>query len=147
MEFIVSDALMFEHRDKFDFIVLPDVLEHIPEEKHKDLFGKLRTFMHADSKIIIHIPHPKIIEYERIHHPENLQIIDQPLPAANLLQSCYAHNLILVTYESYPLFHLENDYVLIVLKVDGMVQYAKKSRLKIIMRKSIARLKWMFRTI
>ena len=147
MEFIVSDITQFEYPEKFDYIVLPDVLEHIPVEHHFEVFGKLSKLMYDHSKIIIHIPHPKIIEYERMHHPEKLQIIDQPISAANFLQACYPHQLILETYEAYSLFHEQHDYVFMILKREGMPQYTKQSLFNIIIRKSIARLKWMMRTI
>lgn len=140
MEFLVSDMTLFGYPEKFDYIVLPDVLEHIPVENHFELFANLSKLMYDHSKIIIHIPHPKIIEYERIHHPQKLQIIDQPISADTLLQSCYAHQLILETYHSYSLFHVQPDYVFIVLKRDELPQYIKLTRFKIITRKSIARL-------
>src|SRR5437016_5619241 len=39
VEFLVSDMSDFKYNMKFDFVVLPDVLEHIPVEQHKNLFA------------------------------------------------------------------------------------------------------------
>lgn len=146
MEFVVSDMTSFAYNGKFDFIILPDVLEHIPVENHNALFGLIRGLMHDQSKIIIHIPHPKFIESDRIHHPERLQIIDQPLSAATLLSNTYAHGLLLDRYESYCLFNDEHDYVFIVLKTNILPTYTSLPKYRIIQKKSIERIRFFFRS-
>ena len=39
IDFFVTDMKDFSYSQKFDFIVLPDVLEHIPIDQHKELFS------------------------------------------------------------------------------------------------------------
>lgn len=58
MDFIVSDMTDFSSSEKFDFVVLPDVLEHIPIEAHDNIFKTIKKITHANSIIIINIPHP-----------------------------------------------------------------------------------------
>ena len=142
MEFMVSDMTSFPTDRKFDYIILPDVLEHIPVENHPALFGLLQQLSHPHTTVIIHIPHPQFIESDRIHHPERLQIVDQPLSAATLLNNCYPHNFILNRYESYSLFNGAHDYVFIVLKQNVMPAYTGLTKMKIIRKKSLERLKY-----
>ena len=62
-----------------DFITLFDVIEHIPINKHNNLFKNIASYMNEDTCLLINIPNPDYIEYDRKHQPEVLQIIDQPV--------------------------------------------------------------------
>lgn len=147
MEFFVSDMSEFEYPGQFDYIILPDVMEHIPVENHHALLGLLNSLMHKDSKIIIHIPHPKAIEFIRIHEPGKLQIIDQSLSAEKLLRDAYAHDLLLDRYESYSIFSRGYDYVFIVLRQNNFPSFSGFSKSTIILKKSIQRILCLFNTI
>lgn len=114
--YVVSDMSDFTWKDKFDFIVLPDVLEHIPVEQHKNLFKVLRSVMHQDSQICIHIPHPYYIEWVRKNEPSKLQVIDQPLYTNELLNNVYENDLYLHSLLSYSLSKEPEDYQWIILK-------------------------------
>lgn len=140
IQFAVSDMTAFEPGKTFDYIILPDVLEHIPLENHFALFGLLSKCMHATSQIIIHIPHPDLIENDRLHQPEILQIIDQPIPADLMMKNAYAHDLQLVEYKSYSLFHETPDYIFIHFRKNILPAYPKYSKMKIIFKKSKARI-------
>ena len=146
ISFMVSDMSSFPKDKKFDYIVLPDVLEHIPVENHEALFELMSSLMHDHSKIIIHIPHPQFIESDRVHHPERLQIIDQPLNAAELLQHSYKHQLLLDKYEAYSLFNGAHDYVFIVFVRNKLPVFEGLSKPKIIWKKSLERLRFYLKT-
>ena len=141
LEFFVTDMQDFSYPGKFDFIILPDVLEHIPIEQHNQLFGVLRRLMHDNSVIIINIPHPKNIEFNREFFPERLQIIDQALRADDLLNTIYAHDLILETYEAYKIFSDVPDYAFIKLAVNKPLHFKTQFLGKIIARKLFERIK------
>jgi len=116
IDFYVTDMKDFTYPEKFDFIVLPDVMEHIPVEQHPGLFKTIEKHMHDDSIILINIPHPKALDYIRINTPEKLQIIDQSIGADTLISNAYANNLILTYYKAYSIFNEEADYVLVKFK-------------------------------
>lgn len=99
--------------EKFDFITLFDVLEHIPEEEHEKVFTVISSYMHEDSVLLVNIPHPASIDHEREHHPENLQIIDLPLMANEVINNAYKAGMYLVSFNTYSIWH-ENDYQCIV---------------------------------
>ena len=146
VEFHVDDMTAFVDERKFDFIVLPDVLEHIPLSQHRDLFGRLSSRMHEQSLICINIPHPRIQDYYRKYHPEKLQIIDQSLSALTLLEDAYAHGLSLVSYEPYRLFFDQPDYIFIKLTKHVGEPTRPRSIWEIRRSKLFSRLKYRFRT-
>lgn len=71
---------------KFDLIILPDVLEHIPVEVHNSIFVKLHFLLKNDGFVFIHIPDPNCLEWVRTNYPEQLQVIDQSLYAEHFLE-------------------------------------------------------------
>jgi trans-aconitate 2-methyltransferase len=142
IEFLVTDMTDFNHPKKFDFIILPDVLEHIPVEQHKALFQILSKHMHNDSIMIINVPHPRALDFLRIHFPEKLQVIDQSLNASELLNNAYASNLELINYTSYSLFNKEADYVFIKFRKEQMISLTPISKPEIIYRKFFKRIRY-----
>ncbi|HOX87890.1 MAG TPA: class I SAM-dependent methyltransferase [bacterium] len=106
----ITDMDDFSIPDKFDFILLADVLEHIPLEKHTALFATLKKQSHQNTAVAINIPDPFLLEWYHAHEREKLQIIDQPLHANLLLQSVYANDFYLETLYRYALHTREPDY-------------------------------------
>lgn len=142
IDFFVTDMQDFSSPEKFDFIVLPDVLEHIPLEQHNHLFKNISQVMHDTSIIVIHIPHPKALDYSRIHSPESLQIVDQSITAKQLMDATYANNLVLIDYKSYSVFNNVPDYVLATFRNEYDVKLISQPKSTIIKRKLVARIKF-----
>jgi trans-aconitate 2-methyltransferase len=111
--FVLTDMSDFKTDKRFDFIVLPDVLEHIPFEAHLALFQLMTLLLKDDGTIFIHIPHPTAIEFLRVHNPSGLQIIDQPIHADTLMQVAYSSGLILKYFNAYSLASSQPDYELV----------------------------------
>lgn len=131
IELVVTDMMDFTSDVKYDFIVLPDVLEHIPVEQHPMLFSKMKKLLHENGKICIHIPDPYALEYIREHNPELLQIIDQSIYTDILVQNIYQNDLTLNKLERYTLQKELPDYQWIEIihrphyKVFNKKQYSK----------------------
>lgn len=115
-EFLVNDMSAFTHATKFDFVVLPDVLEHIPVQQHLNLFKVLSAVTTENAIILINIPEPNCLNWARNHHPEKLQIIDQSLSMQDLLNNSYPHGFKLSSMKSYCLQYKEPDYTCVILK-------------------------------
>lgn len=131
-EFLVSDMSDFKHTLKFDRVVLPDVLEHIPVEQHAALFSVLRSHTHSDSLVLINIPEPNCLNWARKKHPEKLQIIDQSLSMQDLLNNVYPNDFELVSMQPYALQYTEADYLSILLRRKKPIeQYHLKSKLQL----------------
>lgn len=144
IDYIVTDMVDFNYAQKFDFIILPDVLEHIPIENHNDLFGIIVKHMHSSSKIIINIPHPKAIEYLQKVSPQKLQIIDQSIYADQLIQDTTSNNLLLLKYDSYSIFDTNFDYAFIVLTLNQEFELNNKSKYEIIFNKQFNKIKYYY---
>lgn len=113
IRFVVADLKLFEcSRADYDIITLPDVLEHIPEEDHAELFVKISKVMHQKSVLFISIPTPRSIVYEKLHFPENVQIIDQELNADILISRAYQAGLELDFFRTTGIW-AANDYQLL----------------------------------
>jgi trans-aconitate 2-methyltransferase len=114
IKFIASDIQSLALQgQKFDLITLFDVLEHIPEEDHQKIFNVISGYMHEHSVLLVNIPHPASIVHEREHNPQNMQIIDLPLMANDVINNAYTAGMYLVTFNTYSIWH-ENDYQSIV---------------------------------
>ena len=110
IEYFVTDMSDFKPSDKFDFIVFPDVLEHIPKEQHNNIFRNISKSIHPESKVAVHIPDPINLQYVRDKTPELLQIIDQPLFIEDFAAAVKDTPFMVEIYERYCLFNREPDY-------------------------------------
>lgn len=99
----------------FDFITLFDVIEHIPIERHAELFKNLAGIMTEKTTLLINIPNPKYIEYDRIHQPEVLQVIDQPIPLTAIAKNVEDNDLFMHHFETYSIW-VDNDYQFMMIK-------------------------------
>jgi 2-polyprenyl-3-methyl-5-hydroxy-6-metoxy-1,4-benzoquinol methylase len=145
--FEVTDMKGFVYTEPFDFIVLPDVMEHIPVDQHPDLFKTLVKNMHQRSLIFIHIPHPLALDYYREHQPESLQIIDQSLDAEQLVKDASRAGLQLVKYTAYSLFHREHDYVMLHFTLRSAVELHPLSKSHVIRKKLNLRIQWFLKRL
>jgi len=125
--FITGDIVTYQPLTKnFDFITLFDIIEHIPIEKHNDLFHNLADILKENTKVLINIPNPAYIEYDRINNPEELQIIDQPLPLSLILENLERNGLTLMYFETYSIW-AENDYQFFIIEKKKVFEEVKLS--------------------
>lgn len=68
LEFFVSDMTHFNISNKYDFILFPDVLEHIPVEAHDNIFKTVRNLCHDTSLIAINLPTPRSLRWHKKIH-------------------------------------------------------------------------------
>lgn len=141
VDFLVSDMSNFLSTEKFDFIIFPDVLEHIPINQHLGIFKKIETVVSKKCTICINIPHANYINWSRKNHPETLQIIDQPLDISILTSTIYEIGFKLEQLISYKLHHNQNDYQFMVFKNFFPEEFTNKSKPAIIFNKLKLRLR------
>lgn len=110
IKFIANDIVTYHPQlKKIDFIVLFDILEHIPKERHAELFKNIASYMDNDTLLLINIPSPEYIEYCEKNEPETLQVIDQALHPDFLINNILNSKLHLFSFESYGIW-IRNDY-------------------------------------
>ncbi len=148
VHFVVADLLHFESsRTDFDLITLLDVLEHIPEEDHADLFMKISKLMHGQSALFISIPTPASIAYEKLHYPGNVQVIDQELSVDLLISRAYQAGMELDFFRTVGIW-AANDYHLLVFRKKRAYTNDRISSHRSLLEKTIHKLKcWKERKI
>lgn len=129
-DFVLTDMSDFSYSKKFDFIVFPDVLEHIPIEAHPNIFKSLKPLMHVNTIILINNPYPLSQEHVIAHRKELLQIIDLPLHVDHFSRLAYEHDLYIEKVEPYSLWTTHYDYQNIVIKPKKALKaFEQKSRI------------------
>ncbi|MGD9991915.1 MAG: class I SAM-dependent methyltransferase [Salinivirgaceae bacterium] len=116
VQFICADLTEYNIEGAFDVIVLPDVIEHIPLEKHPILFDKLRKVLKLDGFMFIHIPFPFYQDWLHKNRPELLQIIDQPVHLSLLSDNLTQSGFFIQELKNYSVFTKPYDYQYIVCK-------------------------------
>jgi cyclopropane fatty-acyl-phospholipid synthase-like methyltransferase len=116
VEFVAADVLTADLDGRFHMIVLPDVIEHIPLEHHRTLFGRIASWLEPGGCIVLNYPNPHYLAWCHEHRPDLVQIVDQPIHADVLLQNVYPHGLYLDYLETYSIWIEEGDYVAVVLR-------------------------------
>jgi 2-polyprenyl-3-methyl-5-hydroxy-6-metoxy-1,4-benzoquinol methylase len=116
VKLVVGDVADVELDGRFDAIVLPDVIEHIPLAQHSRLFERVASWVRPDGFVALHDPNPHHLEWCREHRPEVLQVIDQPIHADVLVGNAYPHGLYLDFLETYSIWVREGDYVVAMMR-------------------------------
>jgi 2-polyprenyl-3-methyl-5-hydroxy-6-metoxy-1,4-benzoquinol methylase len=115
-DFVVTDMTAFSYNKKFDFVVFPDVLEHIPVATHPKIFSTLKNLVHENSVILINNPDPLALEWIQEHRKDLLQIIDQPLHVDHFAKLAYENGFYIEKVEPYALHTQQFDYQNIIIK-------------------------------
>jgi len=116
VEFLAADVVELSLDRRFDVIVMPDVIEHIPLEQHPKLFANVRRWLKDTGWVLIHMPNPLFLEWCHRHRPDLLQVIDQPIFTETLLASAQPNGLYVHYLETYSIWVPEDDYQVVVLK-------------------------------
>lgn len=126
----------------FDFIVLADVIEHIPIDKYATLFSNIKKCCNNNTKIFINIPHPHLIDYLKTNNPNALQIIDQAVYQKFLLHHFIDNQFEIVECKEYSIFNQQNDYIFYMLVYNPIKPniYSSKGIIYRIFKKWIIRL-------
>jgi SAM-dependent methyltransferase len=110
VQFYEADITEYSPKIKTaDFVTLFDVIEHIPIKLHEKLFLNAAKMLKEDGWLLVNIPSATSVEWDQIHAPEALQIIDQPIPMDLVVKNCLNAGLEIIKFESYSIW-VENDY-------------------------------------
>ena len=114
--FTSSDILDFEPENSiFDKILLFDVLEHIPEDDHVAVFDRVGKWMDQDSRLLINLPNPDYILFDRKNNPDALQEIDNPVFLNKLSNDLDIASLYIEYFETYSVW-VKNDYQYLIIR-------------------------------
>jgi 2-polyprenyl-3-methyl-5-hydroxy-6-metoxy-1,4-benzoquinol methylase len=139
--FVVTDMSDFRPENQLDFVVFPDVLEHIPKDQHNNIFRNVSALLKSNGKIAVHIPDPVQLDFIRNYNPDQLQIIDQSLYFEDFKNAIEGTDLMLDTYLRYKLYSDSPDYNWIVFSRKHKLNKSGKQS-KILLK--IKQLYWKF---
>lgn len=140
ISFAAADIVSYQPAvQNIDFITLFDIIEHVPIDKHNDLFHNIASNSNEQTKILINIPNPACIEYDQQNNPEALQIIDQPVPLSLILKNLETNGLNLIYFETYSIW-LENDYQFFVIEKKKPFKEVKLSSKRNFFHKAVKKL-------
>lgn len=146
IHFASADILEYSPQSqRFDFILLFDVLEHIPIERQAELFSKINSWMHENSVLFINLPNPDYIRYDQKHNPQALQEIDQPISLEKLsevLCNCHLKITQMKTYSiwvkneyQFYVIHKSEEFEAILLEKNLNILQKLRNRLQLQLRK------------
>ena len=139
--FLSEDILTYNFGNyKFDFITLFDVIEHIPMKEHPKLLRKLGRMMKENSLLLINIPHPHSVFFDQLYNPDNLQVIDQAVPADFIVKNAYDANMNLYLFTTHSVWK-ENDYQFMVFNKQSEFSDKKLSEKRNVAQKAEKKLK------
>ena len=116
IKWIAADFVAHDMSEKFDVILMPDVVEHIPVDQHRQLFKNVRKALKKEGFVLIHIPQPYYQEWCLENRPELMQVIDQPIYTDVLAQNVYSNDMYIRHLETYTIWQEQGDYQAIILK-------------------------------
>lgn len=146
VRFSVASLSEFISNEKFDFILLADVLEHIPLAEQENSIRNLLKYSHEKTKLIINIPDPRMNNFLIKNKPDSLQIIDHALFLEDILAITSSFDLKLIYFERYRLHHNFPDYNFLVFDRESVyIEFFKKNPILISIRKFILKIKIFLR--
>jgi SAM-dependent methyltransferase len=117
VELAAGDFLEMKIEGRFDVVLLPDVLEHVPPERHSELFLRLARNVEVNGFVLIHVPDPCYQEYLQRTAPDLLQEpVDLPVHTDALCASAYPAGFYIHFLSTYEVWCPEGDYQVVVLR-------------------------------
>lgn len=143
LSFEVSDISDFYLPGKtFDYFVFPDVLEHIPVAQHINIFSNIAKHAHENSVVFVHIPSPRFLSWMIKNEPNKLQVIDQPLDTAKLIEGLQKVGFYLEEMKTYSIFYEENDYQYFIFRKNSTIEKASlRNKMEVFLERFAFKLK------
>lgn len=115
--FLVGEMASLEASElgTFDFVLLFDILEHIPMADHARNIAILRAKTAPSSRVVVNIPSPQYNAYLRAHEPASLQVVDEVLESDFVLSNFANSGLVLDSFKTYGVW-LRDQYQLMVFR-------------------------------
>lgn len=109
--YISCDVCEMKIKERFDAIVMVDVLEHILTESLLDLFTVLSRCSHAKTTIYLNIPYYELAKLLEEKEAENRQIVDNPIEIGKTLEMFSAIGFVPIYFQLYWQQYVEYVFV------------------------------------
>ena len=108
---VIEQPQALDRLAPFDAVLLADVIEHIPVDKHPAVFASIERVLGDGGLVLLTYPSPEYQQHLTQHDPESRQVIDETVELRELLA---ATSLRPLSFNYRSIFH-ENQYVHLVL--------------------------------
>jgi 2-polyprenyl-3-methyl-5-hydroxy-6-metoxy-1,4-benzoquinol methylase len=82
---VIEQAAELDKRGEFDVVLLPDVIEHIPKIRYRELFATIERRLTSDGRVLLTYPSPEYQEFLRKNKPDVLQVVDETVFLTDIL--------------------------------------------------------------
>lgn len=111
---ITGDVTELKPYGKFEVIILPDIIEHIPRQEHPHFFSTIEKLLSTNGVVLVTFPSPEYQEYNKKYDPSILQVVDEALTISDVL----ANTSLKPLYFSYLDVWGKNQYIHLVLALE-----------------------------
>jgi SAM-dependent methyltransferase len=101
--------------DRYDLVCAFDVFEHIAPAERREFMAALASRVEDGGQLVLTTPHPALTRHLHAHEPELLQVIDEPVEVAEVVELAAEHGLRLSAYREYDVGY-HPHYQMIVLR-------------------------------
>jgi 2-polyprenyl-3-methyl-5-hydroxy-6-metoxy-1,4-benzoquinol methylase len=108
---VIDQADELRSYEKFNVAVMPDVIEHIPQENYERLFTSIESVLSPGGTMILTFPSPEMQTYLEREKPDSLQLHEEKIEIADILHATSLKPI----YFRYESVFGTNDYVHMVL--------------------------------
>lgn len=109
--YVEDDICELKTSDKFDAIVMVDILEHILPENRNRLFDVLRNVSHDNTYIYLNIPSPNVTQFLRQYKHDLLQIVDEPVEVSEIISLFGGIGFVPYYFQLYWMQYIEYVFV------------------------------------
>lgn len=82
---VIEQAVELDEHGEFDVVLLPDVIEHIPKTRYRELFATIERRLKTNGRVLLTYPSPEYQEYLRENKPDVLQVVDETVFLTDIL--------------------------------------------------------------
>ncbi len=117
---VISDPLEpIASRGPYDFIVMFDAIEHIPQDKASDVIARLSSMLAPGGRLCLTFPAPEFIRFVQETGAEELQIVDEEV---DIFELARVNDLTLIDYQRVSVWYrFQYAHAVLVRNEDAMV--------------------------
>jgi SAM-dependent methyltransferase len=82
---VLADGDKLRDEEPFDAVLLADVIEHIPLDRHAELLALIESVLAPGGRLLLAFPSAAYQEHLKRHRPEALQVVDETVEVRALL--------------------------------------------------------------
>jgi SAM-dependent methyltransferase len=111
---VIEEGEKLAEYGRFDAVLLPDVIEHIPKAKYPQLFSTIEGAMLPGGRVLLTYPSPEVQAHIAANSPDIMQVVDENIELSEITEATSLKPV----YFAYRDIWGRNEYVHLVLTND-----------------------------